>query len=622
MADKIQLRRDTAANWTTADPILAQGEEGFEIDTMLRKVGDGVTPWTSLPYDSATDHGGLSGLGDDDHPQYLNEARHDLLPSDNPHGVTATQVGLGNVDNTSDVNKPISTATQTALDLKYDASNPNGYETPAQLNARDTNNRDRSNHTGTQLAATISDLSTAITSGETTTTLSLAANTLTYTDEDGIVTNLDLSVYLDDTNLARLVSGTLNSVTGVVTFTRDDSTTFTIDMSDLLDNQVASEVPVTPAGNLTSTDTQAALEELQVDIDGINTAQGVQDTNISNNASAITVIQGEQTVQDADIAAIEAEQITQNSDITANASDITTIQGQQTVQDAAIALNTAKVSATGSVGTHSDVDITGVQTGDMLSWNGSAFTPEAILNGFTIFPIWAEEGGALRNGQFEWSWGNGATGTDIGIVIPFDCELFATSFNADTFGTSVSIDTLLNGSAVNTSTFTTQDGFQNFTAIPVTAGQRVHFQTNTVVGGTTDARICAWFRVQATAAFPTPDRSTVSAAGLTFTNATFIDIPGLSTTVTLSDAGTIDGILNYSALRSGGTNSEAQLRVVINGNNGIAYFDTLSTFNDNGSASHFVGSLPAGTYTVSAQAQVTQPITITVATLTATAVES
>lgn len=33
----------------------------------------------------------------------------------NPHGVTKAQVGLGNVDNTSDANKPISSATQTAL---------------------------------------------------------------------------------------------------------------------------------------------------------------------------------------------------------------------------------------------------------------------------------------------------------------------------------------------------------------------------------------------------------------------------------------------------------------------------------------------------------------------------
>lgn len=38
-------------------------------------------------------------------------------------GITKTMVGLSNVDNTSDVNKPISTATQTALDLKEDKSN-------------------------------------------------------------------------------------------------------------------------------------------------------------------------------------------------------------------------------------------------------------------------------------------------------------------------------------------------------------------------------------------------------------------------------------------------------------------------------------------------------------------
>jgi uncharacterized protein (TIGR02145 family) len=38
-------------------------------------------------------------------------------------GVTKTMVDLGNVDNTSDLNKPVSTATQTALDLKENASN-------------------------------------------------------------------------------------------------------------------------------------------------------------------------------------------------------------------------------------------------------------------------------------------------------------------------------------------------------------------------------------------------------------------------------------------------------------------------------------------------------------------
>lgn len=40
----------------------------------------------------------------------------------NPHSVTKAQVGLGNVDNTSDANKPISTATQTALNGKANTS--------------------------------------------------------------------------------------------------------------------------------------------------------------------------------------------------------------------------------------------------------------------------------------------------------------------------------------------------------------------------------------------------------------------------------------------------------------------------------------------------------------------
>ena len=71
---------------------------------------------------------------------------------------------------------------------------------------------------------------------ETLTSLSIASNILTYTDEDGTETDIDLSLYLDDTNLARLTSGTLDGATGIATFTRDDATTFTVDFSDLLDD--------------------------------------------------------------------------------------------------------------------------------------------------------------------------------------------------------------------------------------------------------------------------------------------------------------------------------------------------------------------------------------------------
>ena len=49
--------------------------------------------------------------------------------TENPHGVTKAQVGLGNVDNTSDANKPVSTAGQTALNLKADKTTTDGHAT-------------------------------------------------------------------------------------------------------------------------------------------------------------------------------------------------------------------------------------------------------------------------------------------------------------------------------------------------------------------------------------------------------------------------------------------------------------------------------------------------------------
>lgn len=48
----------------------------------------------------------------------------------NPHAVTADQIGLGNVDNTPDADKPISTATQAALDEKADLDSPDFTGTP------------------------------------------------------------------------------------------------------------------------------------------------------------------------------------------------------------------------------------------------------------------------------------------------------------------------------------------------------------------------------------------------------------------------------------------------------------------------------------------------------------
>lgn len=62
MTVRIQLRRDTAANWTSSNPTLTQGEVGVETNTGKFKIGDGSTTWTALKYAS----GGATGGGVDD----------------------------------------------------------------------------------------------------------------------------------------------------------------------------------------------------------------------------------------------------------------------------------------------------------------------------------------------------------------------------------------------------------------------------------------------------------------------------------------------------------------------------------------------------------------------------
>jgi hypothetical protein len=59
-AEEIQLRNGTAAQWTTANPILNAGELGVETDTHQGKIGDGVTSWVSLPYIGVGASGGAT----------------------------------------------------------------------------------------------------------------------------------------------------------------------------------------------------------------------------------------------------------------------------------------------------------------------------------------------------------------------------------------------------------------------------------------------------------------------------------------------------------------------------------------------------------------------------------
>ena len=99
---KIREAYDTETNWNQKNPVLLQGQVAISSDKHgMYKVGDGTKTWQQLNYAS--------------HPasDVYSWAKAQTKPS-----YTKSEVGLGNVDNTSDANKPISTATQAALDAK------------------------------------------------------------------------------------------------------------------------------------------------------------------------------------------------------------------------------------------------------------------------------------------------------------------------------------------------------------------------------------------------------------------------------------------------------------------------------------------------------------------------
>lgn len=93
MTTRIKLRRDTAANWTMINPILASGEPGLETDTGQTKYGDGVSRWLVLPYAGAnalTNVGAITVQTGDADRWFVRLRREDSTMSPYWDGVTVT----------------------------------------------------------------------------------------------------------------------------------------------------------------------------------------------------------------------------------------------------------------------------------------------------------------------------------------------------------------------------------------------------------------------------------------------------------------------------------------------------------------------------------------------------
>jgi len=102
MTTRIKLRRDTAANWTTENPILAVGEPGLESDTGKVKYGDGVSRWNVLEHansDALVNEGAITVQTGDDDRWFVRLRREDQTYDPQWAGVVVTSTNYDSLGN-------------------------------------------------------------------------------------------------------------------------------------------------------------------------------------------------------------------------------------------------------------------------------------------------------------------------------------------------------------------------------------------------------------------------------------------------------------------------------------------------------------------------------------------
>lgn len=149
MPDLIQLRRALLkSDWLASSIILAEGEPGVAIDTGECRYGNGTQTWANLPV-------GSSGSGTVAWTSITGKPT--TFPPDDA-SVTNAKVASGAAIS---LDKTVDSASRFAM-TSAQSTKLAGIATGATVNDTDANLKNRANHTGTQLASTISDLTSAV----------------------------------------------------------------------------------------------------------------------------------------------------------------------------------------------------------------------------------------------------------------------------------------------------------------------------------------------------------------------------------------------------------------------------------------------------------------------------
>lgn len=139
MSSVIRLRRGTSAQWASSTIVLAVAELGLDTTLNKLKVGNGVHTWPNLPFINVLPSE-LAELSQDAINSALVMGLHMSKTYDDAANTITIESTLTNVDNTSDANKPISTAAASALALKAPLASPSLTGIPTAPTAASTVN--------------------------------------------------------------------------------------------------------------------------------------------------------------------------------------------------------------------------------------------------------------------------------------------------------------------------------------------------------------------------------------------------------------------------------------------------------------------------------------------------
>jgi hypothetical protein len=335
MATQIQLRRDTAANWTSNNTVLAAGEFAWESDTNKFKIGDGTTAWTSLAYASDGDTAGITFVGDDSTGTLV--AQNETFKIAGTQNITTAVAG--------------DTLTITGPDLTGYSTFSGSYDDLTDKPTIPTNNTELSNGAGY-----ITDYT--VTEGDVT------AHQAALSITESQITDLGAYITASSTDTLTNKSGAISQ------FTNDAGylTSFT-ETNDLSSAVTWANVPDANITESSVTQHQAALSITESQVSDFGTYLTAETNDLSSavtwaNVPDVNITQSSVTQHQAALSVTESQISDLGTYLTAEANDLTSAVTWANVPNANI--------TEGSVTQHqAALSITESQISDLSHFSGS-----------------------------------------------------------------------------------------------------------------------------------------------------------------------------------------------------------------------------------------------------------